>query len=86
MGACCGAIFICSGPTSSAPPYELPIQLNDSSFFAFRADLFATYRPYDLHGIDYGFDYQLASWLAFVAALPFVAARDLRGRGTVAPL
>lgn len=24
--------------------------------------------------------------LAFVAALPFVAARDLRGRGTVAPL
>ena len=67
-------------------PYELPAQLDDSSFFAFRADLFATYRPYDLHGIDYGFDYQLASWLAFVAALPFVAARDMRGRGTVAPL
>ena len=66
--------------------YELPTQLDDTSFFTFRADLFATYRPYDLHGIDYGFDYQLASWLAFSAALPFVAARDLRGRGTVAPL
>ena len=67
-------------------PYELPTQLDDTSFFTFRADLFTTYRSYDLHGIDYGFDYQLASWLAFVAALPFVAARDLRGRGTVAPL
>ena len=67
-------------------PYELPTQLDDTSFFTFRADLFTTYRPYDLHGIDYGFDYQLASWLAFIAALPFVAARDLRGRGTVAPL
>ncbi len=67
-------------------PYELPTQLDDPSFFTFRADLFTTYRPYDLHGIDYGFDYQLASWLAFSAALPFVAARDMRGRGTVALL
>ena len=67
-------------------PYELPTQLDDSSFFAFRADLFTTYHPYDMHSTYYGFDYQLASWLAFVAALPFVAARDLRGRGTVAPL
>ena len=67
-------------------PYELPTQLDDSSFFAFRADLFTTYQPYDMHSTYYGFDYQLASWLAFVAALPFVAAREMRGRGTVAPL
>ena len=60
--------------------FELPTQLDESSFFTFRSDLFATYRPYDLHGIDYGFDYQLASWLAFSAALPFVAARHIRGR------
>ena len=60
--------------------YELPTQLDETLFFEFRNDLFATYRPYDLHGIDYGFDYQLASWLAFSAALPFVAARQIRGR------
>ncbi|MAG36045.1 MAG: hypothetical protein CL878_07365 [Dehalococcoidia bacterium] len=71
-------------------PYELPTQLDDTSFFAARDDLFDTYRPYDLHGIDYGFDYQLASWLAFIAALPFVAipypAHATHRRGTVAPL
>lgn len=60
--------------------YELPAQLDEASFFAFRNDLFTTFRPYDLHGIDYGFDYQLASWLAFGAALPFVAAREIRVR------
>ena len=56
--------------------YNLPTRLDDVSFFAFRADLFAAYSPYDLHGIDYGFDYQLACWLAFAAALPFIAARE----------
>ena len=60
--------------------YELPTELDETSFHAFRNDLFATYRPYDLHGTDYGFDYQLASWLAFGAALPFVAARRVRDR------
>ena len=40
------------------------------SFFAFRADLFAAD---DLQ--DYGFDYQLACWLAFAAAL--IAARTV---------
>ena len=63
-------------------PYNLPTQLAETSFFPFRTDLFATYRPYDLHGIDYGFDYQLASWLAFGAALPFIAARERRNTHT----
>ena len=63
-------------------PYTLPTQLDETSFITFRTDLFATYSPYDLHGIDYGFDYQLAAWLAFGAALPFIAAREMRGRGT----
>jgi len=60
--------------------YELPTELDETSFHAFRNDLFATYRPYDLHGTDYGFDYELASWLAFGAALPFVVARTIRER------
>ena len=60
--------------------YELPTGLDETSFHAFRNDLFATFRPFDLHGTDYGFDYQLASWLAFSAALPFVAAREIRER------
>ena len=53
-------------------PYELPREIEDSSFFTFRNQLFERYRSNDLHGIDYGFDYQLTCWLAFVAALPFL--------------
>lgn len=60
--------------------YELPTGLDETSFHAFRNDLFATYRPYDLHGTDYGFDYQLASWLAFSAAVPFLVAGTIRER------
>lgn len=62
--------------------YELPKGLDETTFHVFRDDLFATYQPYDLHGTDYGFDYQLASWLAFIAALPFVAARTIRERAS----
>ena len=56
--------------------YSLPARLDDASFLTFRGDLFAAYRPYDMHGTDSGFDYQLAGWLAFAAALPFIVARE----------
>ena len=61
-------------------PYELPTGLDETSFTRFATTSLRRFVLSTFTGTDYGFDYQLASWLAFSAALPFVAAREIRER------